>query len=251
MGNPYVMWIYCIRNDITDTLYIGQTKYDDVETRWNEHRAALRKGKHFNVYLQRAWTKHGELAFTFETVAWHTNEAELNASEASYIRRLSAGGILLYNLTEGGAMRLNEAGRLNHKQATSTPEFKAKISKIHSGKIITEEHRQRLREANTGRKQSEETKKKRSQSMLGKKLPPCREETKEKLRQINLGKKYGPMSEEQKEKLRQSNLGKKMSPESIAKMVAANTGKKRRPHTEETKEKMRQAALNRSGKKDV
>jgi len=65
----------------------------------------------------------------------------------------------------------------------------------------------------TGVKVSEETRKKQSESKLGKKRKPFTEQTRDKIRQAKLGSNnpsYGKTpSEETKEKLRQANQGKK------------------------------------------
>lgn len=71
-------------------------------------------------------------------------------------------------------------------------ETKAKISKSNLGK-------------NVGKVQTEETKEKIRQAMLGR---TCTEEHKNKVRLSKLGKKRGPMSEEQKQKISKANLGK-------------------------------------------
>lgn len=58
--NSGIYFITCSREA---RLYIGMTK--DFDTRWSQHRTALRKGKHFNRLLQRAWYMHGEDSFSF------------------------------------------------------------------------------------------------------------------------------------------------------------------------------------------
>jgi len=76
-----------------------------------------------------------------------------------------------------------------------------------NGFIVTEETKEKLSQANLGKKRSEETKEKIRQAHLGKKAS---EETKEKLRQAKLN-----ISEETKEKIRQAKLGKKRGPYKI------------------------------------
>lgn len=55
--------IYQILNLVNGHRYIGQTL--DFEGRKKAHFRALRKGKHHNLYLQRAFKKYGEEAFEF------------------------------------------------------------------------------------------------------------------------------------------------------------------------------------------
>ena len=60
------MIIYRIRNTENGKLYIGSTQ--DAKIRKREHFNRLKRGKHPNIYLQRAWNKFGEDAFVFETI---------------------------------------------------------------------------------------------------------------------------------------------------------------------------------------
>ena len=87
------------------------------------------------------------------------------------------------------------------------------------GHIVTEETREKLRQANLGKKYSAETRKKVSIASTGRKHT---QETKDKLRKINLGKKH---SEETKKKISDFWKGK---PSQM----------KGKHHTEETKRKL-------------
>jgi len=58
--------IYKIENLIDGNLYYGSSK--NIQKRWKTHRSQLNRGKHGNVYLQRAWTKYGNNSFIFEIV---------------------------------------------------------------------------------------------------------------------------------------------------------------------------------------
>lgn len=98
----------------------------------------------------------------------------------SYYGRSHLGTGLLVNVTEGGELGYNRLGTW-------------------TGKKLSPEHREKLRQAKLGKKRpkhTEETKLKISESHKGKTVL---ETTKEKLRIINTGKKH---SEETKEKLR-------------------------------------------------
>lgn len=64
-------------------------------------------------------------------------------------------------------------------------------------------------------------------------------ETKEKLRQANLGKKYGKRSPETCKKISEAMTGKKKSPEHLAKTIKNLKNWSGLHHTEETKQKMR------------
>ena len=58
--------IYKIINLVNNKIYIGCAS--NIRTRKNGHIYDLRKGIHKNDYLQKAWTKYGELNFKFEVV---------------------------------------------------------------------------------------------------------------------------------------------------------------------------------------
>ena len=55
------------------------------------------------------------------------------------------------------------------------------MSEVHSGKTISEAHKRALREANTGRTHTEETRRKLSDKLRGKKKPPRSIETRRKM----------------------------------------------------------------------
>lgn len=75
----------------------------------------------------------------------------------------------------------------------------------------------------TGKRHTEESKKKISESHKGKKLSA---EHIEKVRTANIGKKHAPRTKEWKLKQRVSHLGRKDTPEQIARKSEAHTGAK-------------------------
>lgn len=62
-NTPNTPSIYKLANKITGRIYIGQAKR--TRNRWNAHLCDLRKNKHGNTYLQRAFNKYGEDNFEF------------------------------------------------------------------------------------------------------------------------------------------------------------------------------------------
>jgi group I intron endonuclease len=58
--------IYKITNILSNKVYVGCAS--NIRARWNCHLYDLRKEKHSNVYLQKAWSKYGESNFKFEII---------------------------------------------------------------------------------------------------------------------------------------------------------------------------------------
>jgi len=101
----------------------------------------------------------------------------------------------------------------------------------------------------TGRKLSEETKKKISKSHLGKKRSPMSDESKKKLSESLKGKNIGKIRTLE-QRLAMSNRlkgkpGISHTEETKQKLREANLGKKKGPDSEETKRKKSEAAKNR------
>lgn len=170
--------IYCIRNKITDKKYIGKT-IEIFQKRWFNHRSFLRGNKHPNVYMQREWNKYGEDNFEFLIIEQFDiairneyNYDELNRKicelEIYYIKKYNTykNG---YNMTTGGEgtcgiiitekhkKAIAEKNRINMTGRKHSEETKKKMSESHKGYIKTEEHRKHLSEALKGKTVSEET----------------------------------------------------------------------------------------------
>lgn len=80
------MVTYKIENLLTGDLYIGST--NNFLKRQQYHKAALRKGIHHSIVLQRAWNKYGEEAFEFLVIETYTTRAEAFANEQKLINTL-------------------------------------------------------------------------------------------------------------------------------------------------------------------
>lgn len=115
-------------------------------------------------------------------------------------------------------------------------ETKKKISDSNKGRVMSEEAKQKISNANRGRVFSEERNRKISLAKLGKLGPKHTEETKVKISQILTGR---ILSEEHIQKIVRRTTGVKASKETKNKMSLAQKGK---PKSEETKRKMSEAS---------
>lgn len=60
--------VYQIMNRQNYHMYVGSTV--NFNSRWNDHKKLLRKGKHSNIHLQNAWNKYGESSFDFSIIEY-------------------------------------------------------------------------------------------------------------------------------------------------------------------------------------
>jgi hypothetical protein len=256
--------IYCIECIVDNKKYIGRS--NDIFGRFSVHKKFLRRGSHWNSYLQYSFNKHGEDNFKF----WIVQNCDVNILPDmeiywveyfdAYIR--NGGG---FNMTRGGETPPDNTG-FHH-----TEESKQKISDAtrgennpNFGKLMPEETKKKLYDANKGRKFSEEHKRKLSEARIGENNPnfgkPMSEEQKNKISISKIGKNTGEdapfynrhhteeskkimsdlakgrkLSEESKQKISKFNKGKVLSEETKSKMSLAAKGK---PKSEEAKKNM-------------
>lgn len=136
--------IYMILNTISNKLYIGQSS--DMALRMRKHKNMLKGNRHFSSEMQTDWNKCGEDAFIFNVLEKVESKNNLNKREEFWITFYKANTIYeVYN--------------------------------INNGRHLSEETKEKLRQANTGDKnpkywlgkhRSEEFKLKQSVIMKGK-----------------------------------------------------------------------------------
>lgn len=155
--------IYEIRHINSGRVYVGSARC--IPCRWRLHLFYLKKGKHHSSYLQRSWEKYGEDAFAFAVLEACTPE-QLIEREQHWID--STGCI-------DRAKGFNRAPR-----AGSQLGFKHSEESIQKMRLrkMSEEDKERLRQINTGRKQSEATVQQRMKNTSIRKL------TDEQIREI-------------------------------------------------------------------
>lgn len=138
--------IYEIRNKITGEFYIGSAV--DHKRRRKDHLNRLKRGTHHSRYLQNAWNKYGPEAFEFNVLLEKVDLESLYSIENERIATLKPH----YN------MMIDVFSHLGMKR---TEETKNKISRALTGRKLSPEHREACRVGVTGTKQSAETIRKR------------------------------------------------------------------------------------------
>lgn len=201
--------VYEIRNTDTNDFYIGSAS--DLANRKHQHFTALKANTHHNGHLQNSFNRHGADKFVFRVLFLCDREL------LTYYEQLCIDGMKpTYNKRPKAESNLG----VKHSE-----EANARNKQARKGRRLSEEHRRHIGDALTGNQNamgfqhSEETRQKKSLSMVGKnagKKPStlCRErvsesnrtrvvteETREKMRSAHKGH---PMSEEAKRKLSES-----------------------------------------------
>ena len=115
--------IYKITCAVTGKIYVGSAV--NLYRRWYaRHLPALRKNKHHNRYLQAAWNKYGENAFTYEAIE-KCAKAELIAREQYWIDSLCAVDRRYgYNIAPVAGSTLGVPQSQKSKDAVSTAKSK-------------------------------------------------------------------------------------------------------------------------------
>lgn len=122
--------IYALYNIASGKIYIGQTR--NLARREQDHFRSLRKGKHHNKYLQRAFNHDGEQNFKFIIIEKCPIE-ELDKQERYYIEKYQLmDNQLGYNLENGGNVgkEISELAR-EAKRGENNPMYGKKISQSH------------------------------------------------------------------------------------------------------------------------
>lgn len=238
--------IYKIENKINGKLYIGSAV--NIEARWRGHRCDLEKGKHHSSILQRAWRKYGSEAFSFvslmvcakEDLIFYEQRA-LDVMLPSYNICRVAGSSLGCKMPDSMKEKMSNrvisaetreklrAAALGntYRRGKKTPaDVVEVIAKAKTGVPLTEEHKNKIREANLGHSVSQEVRDAISKAQKG-----------------NTHTRGRKVSEETKEKISKALTGRVFSEETKAKMKAARN--KRGPVSEETRAKMSAAQRRR------
>jgi group I intron endonuclease len=209
--------IYALRLKGTDRCYVGSAV--DLHNRLTRHLKALREKRHCNVRLQNAWNAHGESSFEAIVLQFVDDKSCLVEAEQQWINKTTA-----YTFGFNGRPIANS--NLGKKWSEEVNLKKGRI-----GHAVSDETKERIRNAVTGYRHSEETKAK-MRKPKGKHSMPMSSEHRAKVSAARKGK---PLSAEHRIKLSLAHIGIPQSAESRAKKSAALRGIKK---SEETRKRM-------------
>ena len=166
------MFIYETTNNINGKRYIGQHTTDNIQDGY------LGSG----VILKQAIDKYGIDNFSREILAYATNKDELNEKEKYYIDKFNAiESDMYYNIAEGGEGGNLRAGFTDEQKAQWKAKMSENSAKYWQGKKLSEETKHKISESKKGeknpmygKKHNEETKAKMSEALKGKDNPKAK-----------------------------------------------------------------------------
>jgi group I intron endonuclease len=198
-------FVYCITNTINGKRYVG--KSNDPKQRFGAHLYAAERGDETRLY--RAIRKYGPDKFEMTIISEHESEADAFSAEHSLVLEWRT-HLVGYNMNEGG-------------EGSFSP---------------SDETREKKRRSAMGRVQSEETRRKISETRKARKIPspPKSEDGIRRIREANLGVKRDPSVGQNisKRAIERRELGLKRK---------SAIGVKRKPMSEEGREVHRQRLL--------
>lgn len=205
------------------------------------------RNDHFNKKIQKIKREINNEPLVILYRNWMTEEEALKLEEKiiSTIGR--------YDLKKGSLCNHTNGGE-GHSGYIKSKETRLKLSKAAKGRILTEEHKQRIRISNTGKSRTVEQKKRISDAHKGIK------QSKETIEKRTLHLIGIPCSDDKKQKISSANKGKRRSEETKRKLSIAKTGipcpeitkisvsnaHKGIPRTEETKRKISETLKNKN-----
>lgn len=155
--------IYQIKNVVTDECYVGSTK--NFNSRKAQHFFELRRGKHRTTRLQEAYYRYGPKSLVFSILEYvQATKEHLLEREQLWIDRLHPEYNEILDVTEHipNSARTKEAKeKISEaiKKLWENPEYRERCSIPRNwkdgipnrrGAVLSEETKQKLRDANTG-----------------------------------------------------------------------------------------------------
>lgn len=231
--------IYKITNIVNGKCYIGSSI--NIKKRFKAHYYVLKNNRNNSIKLQRAWNKYGESSFTFEVLLYCEKE-DLVQNEQKAIDHYESA-------TNGYNINPTAYSQLGYVHTENT---KQKISKANSGKIRSDEYRVQMsirisgdKNPNFGKVFSEEYRRRIGDAGKGR---VTSEETKRKISDAMKGNQYSKgihPSEETRQKLSKVHKGISFTEDHKDKLRITKLGERNPqygiPISEETKQKIKDA----------
>lgn len=153
--------LYTITCLVNNKIYIGVCGW--YPQRINKHKSDLKNGKHSNTYLQNEYNKHGESEFVYDVVGEYTSRIDAIRVEKYYIDVIfGLNKDVCFNILKGGSDVTEQIRRRYKQRLSEEPELRARVSanmsKIHKGKVLSDETKNKIRDKAIGRKASAQTK---------------------------------------------------------------------------------------------
>jgi len=173
----------------------------------------VNKSKYYlgsGVVINKAIQKYGKESFIKEILEENIKPEELSIREIFWIEKLNTKRPNGYNLTDGGE------GTAGYKKTHTQIENHRKAI---TGKKASEETRKKMSDAHKGKKLSPEHVMNVSKALTGRKLSP------EHIKKVSEGNKGKKISEDQKRMISEFHKGRPTSEETKVKMSLANKAK--------------------------
>jgi group I intron endonuclease len=234
--------VYVITSKIhPERLYIGSTV--DFTARKSHHTRALEKGEHHNRILQNHFNKYGidDLSFDIIELIEFESKEHLLSREQYFINTNP------YKNTNKPYFNITPtAGSvLGCKMPPISEEKREKLRKASTGKRyalgnkLSDETKKRISEVKKGVPLSEDHKKSLSKGWDKRRLKPESDVTKQRRRDAQLGRKMPPRTEQWRERMSKSKTGKKRPQHEKDKISATMKGMKHSPEWIENARKAR------------
>ena len=183
--------VYMHKNKINGKVYIGQTKFNNnPELRWGSNGKGYH-GSNFGYAIK----KYGWDNFEHIVLAKDLSKEQANDLEIYYIAKFDSTNYSKgYNISAGG-----DGASYNMNDTT-----KQKISNTLKGRKLSEEHKQKIRESNLGKKRNADTCKNIGLAKKGRAPWNKGLHFSEEYKQEHYKDKYKPRNKETKDKISKS-----------------------------------------------
>lgn len=173
--------IYAIVHIASGRAYIGSSS--DIDLRLRMHAGSLERGRHYNRFLQRAWTKNGASAFEMRVLEL-TGDASLVVREQAHLDQ-----------HQPNVFNIGVVADCPWRGQPRSAEHTEKLAASRRGRPhpYSDEQRRKIiasNKARTGQKMSATAIAKMSAAKLGRTPPPITAETRAKFVSIALSREY-------------------------------------------------------------